>query len=54
MNNTWSTPTTIRSQLLKRWKRGDFLAAQITAEALFPLHLQLKRPNSRDLGEQFE
>ncbi|MBT3197826.1 MAG: hypothetical protein HN344_08880 [Gammaproteobacteria bacterium] len=54
INPLWSTPTTIRHQLLKLWKRGALLSAPLNDEPLCPYQLRLKRPDSRALGEQFD
>jgi len=43
----------IAGQLLRRWSRGDFLAARLTGESLFPLELKLKRPSARELAQHF-
>jgi hypothetical protein len=49
----WTTGEMIAGQLLRRWRRGDFLAARLTGESLFPLELKLKRPSARELAQQF-
>jgi hypothetical protein len=43
----------IVDQLLRRWNRGDFLAARLSGSSLFPLELKLKRPSSREVTERF-
>ena len=50
---SWTTPDAIAEQVLRRWNRGDILAAQITGDALFPLEIRLKRPGPRDVANRF-
>ncbi|ABI57635.1 Wadjet anti-phage system protein JetD domain-containing protein [Alkalilimnicola ehrlichii MLHE-1] len=50
---SWTTPDELRQQLLRQWERGDWLAAYVRGESLFPLTLRLRRPTSRDLAEDF-
>lgn len=50
---TWTTPEAIAAQLLKRWNRGELLAARVTGEQLFPLRLRVKRPTAREIADRF-
>ncbi|MGC9457543.1 MAG: DUF3322 domain-containing protein [Halothiobacillaceae bacterium] len=50
----WGTPADIRNKMMRRWERGELLAARLTGEALFPMAVPLKKPSSRDLAERFE
>ena len=50
---SWTTPDAIAGQVLRRWNRGDILAAHITGEALFPLEIRLQRPGPRDVTNRF-
>ena len=50
----WSTPADIRTDLLRRWERGRFLAEVAAPGDLFPLRIGLKRPTSPELGTRFE
>lgn len=50
---SWTTPEAIRQQLLRRWERGEWLAARVRGESLFPLRLRLRRPGSRELAGDF-
>lgn len=49
----WTTPEDLRRQVLRRWERGDWLAARMRGESLFPMRLRLRRPGSRELAEDF-
>ena len=49
----WTTPDTIRQQLQRLWDKGDWLAAHLTGEPLFPRELRLKRPTANDIAERF-
>lgn len=51
---SWTTPRELKSQLLRRWDRGELLRPLVTGETIFPLRLVLKGPNSSDLSERFE
>lgn len=54
---SWGGPADIRAKLLRRWERGELLAARLRAESptqsLFPLTIPLKKPSSRALTEDF-
>jgi len=50
----WSAPGDIRKRVLRDWNNGRILAATLGGEAVFPLRIPLKRPNSKELAEQFE
>lgn len=51
---SWTTPEELRSQLQRRWDKGELLAALVSGEALFPLRLKLKGPASTELSERFD
>ncbi|MFW6021056.1 MAG: DUF3322 domain-containing protein [Guyparkeria sp.] len=51
---SWGTPDDIRDRLLRRWNRGELLAARLRGESLFPLTIPLKKPGSRELADDFE
>jgi hypothetical protein len=50
---SWTTPDALAAEIMKRWQRGEILAARVTGERLFPLELRLRRPRSRDIAERF-
>lgn len=50
----WTTPGDIKSHLQRIWSRGQFLAAEIKGESLFPMAVNLRRPDSRALSECFD
>ena len=50
---TWTTETSIAEQVLKRWNRGEILAARVTGETLFPMEIRLKRPSPREVADRF-
>ena len=58
----WTTLADLRTQLLRRWDKGELLAervAELLSErgapgGLFPLKLALRGPDSRDLSAQFD
>lgn len=49
----WTTPASIAEQVLRRWNRGEILAARVTGETLFPLEMRLKRPSARQVADRF-
>jgi hypothetical protein len=51
---SWTTPEQLREQVLRRWDRGEILAARITGEPAFPLRLKLARPSPADITERFD
>ncbi|MBV6274191.1 hypothetical protein KVP09_14910 [Alcaligenaceae bacterium CGII-47] len=51
---TWTGPKELKSQLARRWTRGDLLKEAITPATLFPLRLTLKAPSSSDLTNRFD
>jgi hypothetical protein len=51
--SSWTSIADIRTQLLKRWQKGQFLAEVIEATDLFPLRITLKYPSTNQLGEDF-
>lgn len=50
---TWTTPADLKTQVQKLWDRGLLLASMADGESLFPRHLTLKGPDSRELSERF-
>ncbi len=50
----WSRLPAIRQRLEKQWSSGELLRAWRQPDRLFPLRLPLKKPTSRQLGEQFD
>jgi len=50
----WSSPADLRAELSRHWEKGRPLRAALTGEALFPLALRLRGPNTRDLSERFD
>ncbi|MDQ2778639.1 MAG: DUF3322 domain-containing protein [Pseudomonadota bacterium] len=54
MTPTWTTAADLRTQVQRRWDKGELLAESVVASDLFPLRLTLRVPNSGDLSAQFE
>lgn len=52
--NDWSTPEDIRKRIRREWDNGCILAAMLGGEAVFPLRVPLRRPDSKALAEHFE
>lgn len=52
--NDWTTPEDIRKRIQREWDNGRILAAMQGEEAVFPLRIPLRRPDSKALAEQFE
>lgn len=50
---SWTEPGDARARLRQRWDRGDFLAAPLRGDSLFPLRFPLKGPTSGELAEDF-
>ena len=50
---TWSTEADFKQQLERRWLRGELLRALVGAENLFPLRLQLRTPEPREIAQKF-
>lgn len=50
----WSTPDDIRNRVRREWDSGRILAAMLDGEAVFPLRIPLKKPNTQALSEHFE
>ncbi|MQA91368.1 MAG: hypothetical protein GEU90_14250 [Gemmatimonas sp.] len=50
---SWTTPEQITTEVEKRWRRGEILAARVTGEPIFPLQVRLRRPNAREVAERF-
>jgi hypothetical protein len=51
--NDWTTPEDIRKRIQREWDNGRILL-RCREEAVFPLRIPLKRPDSKALAEQFE
>ncbi|MCZ6715118.1 MAG: DUF2220 family protein [Deltaproteobacteria bacterium] len=49
----WTTAASIAEQVLRRWNRGEILAARVTGETLFPMEIRLKRPSARQVADRF-
>ena len=49
MSAAWTSPADLRAQLERLWSSGRLL----TDDALFPLELKLRRPDTRELSERF-
>ncbi len=49
----WTTPSTIKKLLLRRFNRGDFLRDSIVPALPYPLEITLKYPQGRALGDNF-
>lgn len=54
MSQSWTTPGDLRTQLLRRWERGELLRPLVSGESCYPLRLKLKGPGSSDLSAHFE
>ncbi len=50
---TWTTAEAITAHLLKRWNRGEMLAARLSGQTLFPMEIPLRRPHARDIADRF-
>lgn len=50
----WSTPVDICNRIRREWDKGRILAAMLDGEAVFPLRIPLKKPDTRALAEHFE
>jgi hypothetical protein len=53
-DHDWTTPSDLRTQVLRVWERGKILSAGITGETLFPLKLSMRRPEAQAMGHSFE
>ena len=52
---SWTTPADLRTQVQRRWDRGDLLRAVVSTTAIsWPLRLNLKAPGAADLSNRFE
>ena len=49
----WTTAASTAEQVLRRWNRGEILAARVTGETLFPLEVRLKGPSAREVADRF-
>ncbi|HYE70201.1 MAG TPA: DUF3322 domain-containing protein [Aquabacterium sp.] len=54
MSTAWTTAADLRSQVLRRWERGELLAELVEPAGLFPLRLSLRAPSSSELSERFD
>ena len=54
MTNAWTMVADLRSQVSRRWDRGELLAELVGPTALFPLRLSLRTPSSSELSERFD
>jgi hypothetical protein len=52
--NDWSAPEDIRKRIRREWDNGRILVAILGGEAVFPLRIPLRRPDSKALAEHFE
>lgn len=50
---TWTSSKELKAQLVRLWKRGEFLRDVVTDNARFPLRLTLKSPGSTDITDRF-
>lgn len=50
----WTTLEDVRKRIRREWNNGRILVAVLGGEAVFPLRIPLKRPDSKALAEQFE
>lgn len=51
---SWTTASDLKAQVNRLWERGDLLRAVVTEEAIFPMRLTLKAPNSSEVIESFD
>lgn len=51
---TWTSTEDIKTQLSRRWERGDLLREWIRKESIFPLRIRLKGPTAAEIGQRFE
>ena len=52
--NGWSTPDDIRGRLQREWDKGRILSAMLGGEAVFPLRIPLRKPDTQELTEHFD
>lgn len=52
--NNWSTLDDIRNRVRRDWDNGRILAAMLGGEAMFPLCIPLKKPDSQALSEHYD
>ncbi|UXI69793.1 DUF3322 domain-containing protein [Tahibacter amnicola] len=50
----WSDVTDIRSQLERRWEKGELLRDLLREASQFPLRIALRTPDTRDITERFD
>ncbi len=50
----WTTAADLKKKMSRKWARGQFLAAGLSNESLFPLRLPIAHPTARDLSTRFE
>ncbi len=51
---TWTTPSELKAQLMRRWMRGELLREVVTEHLHFPLRLSIKGPTSTEITREFE
>lgn len=51
---SWTSASDIKTQLRRRWERGELLRAVVSRDDPFPLRLSLKRPTTSELAQRFE
>ncbi len=51
---SWTRNSDIKKRLEKKWNKGEFLARSVSPDPFEPLHIPLKRPNARELANEFE
>ncbi len=50
----WTSPADLRTQVTRRWDKGELLAERVAPIPLFPLRLVLRGPSSTELSERFD
>ncbi|HLK81474.1 MAG TPA: DUF3322 domain-containing protein [Xanthobacteraceae bacterium] len=53
-DHNWTTPSSLRDQVMHVWERGKILAACVTNETLFPLKLSLRCPDAKAMTQSFD
>lgn len=54
MSEGWTTSADIGANLLRRWDRGQILAAGLRGEELFPMRINLRGPDTKAIGSRFQ
>lgn len=49
----WMTASTVRERLERLWARGDWLAARLRGESVFPVTIAGRKPGPRDLRHDY-